>query len=146
MPALCARAGMDFSKIRVKLAKKWPKISPLCEGWHRFLKKLGILVKMLHEGLVWKISTGGASPLRGAGSWRSYSYTKVWPVSLDIQLRFAWDFHKISLRFLWDFHNVPLICMIYERHSRNISVWYDLGTILARVRCRWGWGWKKILC
>ena len=29
---------------------------------------------MLHEGLVWKISTGGASPLRGAGPWRSYSY------------------------------------------------------------------------
>ena len=28
---------------------------------------------MLHEGLVWKISTGGASPLRGAGLWRSYS-------------------------------------------------------------------------
>ena len=28
---------------------------------------------MLHEGLVWKISTGGASPLRGAGPWRSYS-------------------------------------------------------------------------
>ena len=32
---------------------------------------------MLHEGLVWKISTGGASPLRGAGPWRSYSYAEV---------------------------------------------------------------------
>ena len=74
MPALCARAGMDFSKIHVKLAKNRLKISPLCKGWHRFLKKLEILVKMLHEGLVWKISMGGASPLRGAGSWRSYSY------------------------------------------------------------------------
>ena len=29
---------------------------------------------MLHKGLVWKISTGEASPLRGAGPWRSYSY------------------------------------------------------------------------
>ena len=47
-----ARAGMDFSKIWVKLAKYRLKISPLCEGWHRFLKNLGILVKMLHEGLV----------------------------------------------------------------------------------------------
>ena len=42
-------------------------------------------MKMLHEGLVWKISTGGASPLRGAGPWRSYSYIKrfvreVWGV------------------------------------------------------------------
>ena len=35
-------------------------------------------MKMLHEGLVWKISTGGASPLRGAGPWRSYSFVKPW--------------------------------------------------------------------
>ena len=39
------------------------------KGWHQFLKILGILVKMLHEGLVWKIS-----PLWGASYWRSYSY------------------------------------------------------------------------
>ena len=32
---------------------------------------------MLHEGLVLKISTGGASPLRGAGSWRSYSHNEL---------------------------------------------------------------------
>ena len=50
--ALIARAGMDFSKIRVKLAENRPKISHLCEGWHQFLKKLGILVKMLHKWLV----------------------------------------------------------------------------------------------
>ena len=31
-------------------------------------------MKMLHEWLVWKISTGGASPQRGAVPWRSYSY------------------------------------------------------------------------
>ena len=33
---------------------------------------------MLYEGLVWKISTGGASPLRGAGSWRSFSYDMIY--------------------------------------------------------------------
>ena len=84
MPALCARAGMDFSKIWVKSAKNRPKISPMCEGWHQFLKNLGILVKMLHEGLVWKISTGGASPLRGASSWRSYSEIKRYIISESV--------------------------------------------------------------
>ena len=58
-------------------------ISPLCEGWQWFLKKLGILVKILHEGLVWKISTEGASPLQGAGSWRSYSYILVTFVNIS---------------------------------------------------------------
>ena len=45
-------------------------------------------MKMLHEGLVWKISTGGASPLRGAGPWRSYSYEQVvkTPTTTSIQL------------------------------------------------------------
>ena len=85
MPALCARAGMDFSQIGVLQTNNRPKISPLCKGWHRFLRNLGILVKMLHEGLVWKISTGGASPLRGAGPWRSYSnvYLRLLKVTIE---------------------------------------------------------------
>ena len=33
---------------------------------------VGILVKILHEGLILKNSTEGTSPLRGAGFWRLY--------------------------------------------------------------------------
>ena len=32
-------------------------MSPLCEGWHQFLKKFGSLVKMLHKGLVWNMGS-----------------------------------------------------------------------------------------
>ena len=60
---------MDFYQVRVFRTNN----RPLCEGWHWFLQNLGILVKKLHEELVWKISTVGASPLRGAGSWCSHS-------------------------------------------------------------------------
>ena len=59
---------------------------------------------MLHEGLDWKISTRGATPLRGAGSWRllvgvstwcRYLYCEIsttsWTQDLSIIDRFSFD-------------------------------------------------------
>ena len=48
---------------------------------------------MLHEGLVWKISTGGASPLRGAGPWRSYSCAPEEQMKIKLKYMKAKEMH-----------------------------------------------------
>ena len=76
---------------------------------------------MLHEGLVWKISMGGASPLRGAASWRSYSYDPVWPcmawygsICSSIAMQsLIWPCRTlfISFRYIWlPFSNSQKFC------------------------------------
>ena len=56
---------MDFSKIQVKLAKNRLKISPLCKGWHRFLKNLGICTKGWFETLGWEEPALNGEPATG---------------------------------------------------------------------------------
>ena len=53
---------------------------------------------MLHEGLVWKISTGGASPLRGAGPWRSHSY----------------EAHYYSVWWAEKLENIDTVCLEWD--------------------------------
>ena len=70
---------------------------------------------MLHEGLVWKISTGGASPLRGAGPWRSYLYAKV--ASFDL----SWHKYLSFIGFLIAKY-LSFIRFLIAKHTPNFSL------------------------
>ena len=131
MPALCLRAGIDFSQTMVILTKNRAKTSPLCVG----CIDLEILRKMLHEGLVWKIRIGGASPLLGAGLWRSYSFvlgtfvlirniSTVWP-DFDRTLKMGSSDHlSQTLTCMVTFVHATFV-MTTCAHIRNISAAID---------------------
>ena len=80
-------------------------------------------MKMLHEGLVWKISMGGASPLRGAGFWRSYSYMVASLFCMLVVLHWPPMLVECTVGGLPAGYERPWCCHIEASYTVGPQVW-----------------------
>ena len=80
-------------------SKSSAHISTFCKGWHRILKNLAILVKMLHEGLLWTSPpyawVAAKTSVQIKHNWNTLKTTMKYPWST---LKHPWNIHETFLK------------------------------------------------
>ena len=135
MPALCARAGMDFSKIGVIYTNNRPKISPLCEDWHRFLRKFGNFGEKFARRAGLKNYQGRSQPSAGSrllafvfNLFRRYIWNwnqdLWWKQNLLLCLGPDWPHEGILLQ-----HQVSSLCWSPNWLQGSFPVWIKIRSL-----------------